>query len=379
VASVRKFKGSNNWYCCYRDETGQRRQVTTKLTDRTEALNYCINIEEQAKKATKGRLVEALARKEISRMVENVSGDSMEFYTTQSWLEEWLEQAKAANSPHTYARYEGFVKAFLRHLGAKTSKDIAVIGPKDIQSFRDNQVKVGKTPQTANLSVKCLSVPFNQARRLGYIQNNPCEAVRSLKVQKKDKAVFSPTQIEEILSVADSEWKGVILLGFYTGARLRDITTLRREHLDFDQGVITFIQSKTGKVVRVPMHQAVKRCLAPLKNLDPEDPVFPSLVNKGVAGKSGLSSSFKKLLQKAGIRTKTIRKAKGEGRNVSDLTFHSLRHTFNSSLANSGISEEIRGRLTGHASTSQNQTYTHIEHQLLTKAIRCLPILMTKI
>jgi len=38
------------------------------------------------------------------------------------------------------------------------------------------------------------------------------------------------------------------------------------------------------------------------------------------------------------------------GRNVSRLSFHSLRHTFNSAIANADVPLEIRQKLTGHGS-----------------------------
>jgi len=52
---------------------------------------------------------------------------------------------------------------------------------------------------------------------------------------------------------------------------------------------------------------------------------------------------------------------KGKGiRNFSKRTFHSLRHSFNSALANAGVAEEVRRKLTGHFSPMMNAKYTHL-------------------
>jgi integrase len=58
---------------------------------------------------------------------------------------------------------------------------------------------------------------------------------------------------------------------------------------------------------------------------------------------------------------------------VNALTFHSLRHTFNSILANAGIAEETRMALTGHTTRKMNQRYTHRELEVFRAAIGMLP------
>lgn len=51
-------------------------------------------------------------------------------------------------------------------------------------------------------------------------------------------------------------------------------------------------------------------------------------------------------------------------------TFHSLRHGFISALANSGVSSEIRMKLTGHASSQIHQRYTHLNEEPLKEAMQ---------
>ena len=50
-----------------------------------------------------------------------------------------------------------------------------------------------------------------------------------------------------------------------------------------------------------------------------------------------------------------------KGRNVSALSFHSLRHSFTSAMANANVPAEIRQKLTGHADSKSHATYTHHE------------------
>jgi integrase len=100
--------------------------------------------------------------------------------------------------------------------------------------------------------------------------------------------------------------------------------------------------------------------------------IFPSLAGKGTGGKHGLSGRFAAIMEKAGIEGKIIRHAKG-GRATSNLSFHSLRHSFNSAMANAGIAQEIRQKLTGHMSAEMNKVYTHHQLEPPRAAIAAIP------
>ena len=66
-------------------------------------------------------------------------------------------------------------------------------------------------------------------------------------------------------------------------------------------------------------------------------------------------------------------KSGGQGRTVRTLSFHSLRYSFNSAMANAGVSQEIRMKLTGHVSPEMNKGYTHHELEPLRAAVRAIP------
>jgi integrase len=76
-------------------------------------------------------------------------------------------------------------------------------------------------------------------------------------------------------------------------------------------------------------------------------------------------------METAGIDTERV-DGKGK-RKFQAKTFHSLRHTFNSMLANSGVSQETRMKLIGHASEQINDQYTHIQMETLRRDIENLP------
>src|SRR5262249_58594065 len=131
------------------------------------------------------------------------------------------------------------------------------VTPRDVQRFRDAELATGKHPSTCNYAVKHLRIPFNVARRQGLIMHNPAEAVEMVdnKGEQTSKGAFDIEQLQAILGAASSQdWRGAILLAFYTGARLQDVANMRWRSVDLPEQLISFRVGKTGENVRIPMH-----------------------------------------------------------------------------------------------------------------------------
>jgi integrase len=75
-------------------------------------------------------------------------------------------------------------------------------------------------------------------------------------------------------------------------------------------------------------------------------------------------------MDRAGIDPGIARQKTGKaGRNVSRLSFHSLRHSLTSALANAGVPAEIRQKLTGHADVKAHAAYSHHEFETIRQAL----------
>ena len=85
-----------------------------------------------------------------------------------------------------------------------------------------------------------------------------------------------------------------------------------------------------------------------------------------------VSKLFARVMASAGIDCGECRRA--SGRVFSRKSFHALRHSFVSMMANAGIPDEVRQKLTGHASPALHKRYTHFV-QPLKIAIGALPAL----
>jgi integrase len=381
MASIFRKPKSPYFFAAFVDAAGRRCQKSTKLTNRTKAMDVAREWEKAAQAGRAGRLVENQCRRVLSEILETATGETMNFYTCKGWFDEWLAGKSGVAGERTLLKYNQVARDFLAHIGERQNMPLTAIASRDVRSFRDALAKQGRAPTTVNLSaLKVLSAPFTAALRMGYITVNPCAGVEALKDgADAEKDVFTPAQIVALCDAAEGEWKGVILAGYFTGLRLKDITEMRWEAIDLAEGLLNLKTSKTGARVTIPLVPELKEWLTRQPIGIGKAPVFPSLAGKSGAGRSGHSMQFARIMGKAGIKGRVLRQRQedGAGRTQSSLSFHSLRHSFNSALANAGVSQEMRQKLTGHASAKINSKYTHLEIEGLRAAVGSIPALVS--
>jgi len=384
VASVHKRKGSRYWGCAFTDDRGIRRYVSTKQTDRSEAMATCLNLERAASRAKQGLLGEAQARKILAEIVERTTGEKLSGYTIREWFGQWLSAKVGVIAESSHERYKSTANQFLDSLGEKADRPLASLVPGDVLAFREKLLKEGRAPRTVNMAVqKVVSAALKRAVKMGYIPTDPAAGIDSLRVERSEKKAFSVEDVKRLLSAASPEWKGVILCGYSTGLRLGDICNLRWQDVDLSDNLIRCRPGKTEysskAAVEVPLHPDLHQWFL-LQTVpdDPGAPVFPGLHKKHVGGRSGLSLQFAQIMSRANLTSAVMQPRRGaEGRTVREHSFHSLRHTFISQMANAGIPVEIRQKLAGHSSADMNQRYTHPELQSLRSAVSSIASLST--
>ena len=375
MPSLWKHPNSPFWTACYSDATGRRVKRSTKHRQQAKAMKTAIEWERLAKAGREGRLAEAQARRVVSDLVEQATGEALHFHSCRVWLNEWLAGKRGTTAEATLTKYEQTVRDFLAHLGARADLPLASISVRDVRGFRDALAKGGRAPSTVNMAVrKTLGVPFLAAVRLGYIPMNPCGAVEALRDDDAtERDTFTAEQVARLVKAAEGDWKGAILAGYLTGLRLRDVAELKWEAVDFAAGVLRVKTRKTGSALVLPLHSEFVTWLRAQPRGIAKAPVFPALAGKGTGGRFGLSGRFKAIMDKAKIKGRIMRGGDGAGRQTCSLSFHSLRHSFNSALANAGVAQELRQKLTGHASTAMNDKYTHHEIETMRAAVAKLP------
>ncbi len=382
---------SPHWICCYTAADGRRLKKSTKQTNRRAALEICLAVERAEELARQRTFTEARARKLVSDVLQRISGETLEDFTAEQWLRQWVSAKAEAKAPRTGTRYKQVIDAFIRSLGGKAARNISAITPKDVFAFREARRAEGLTATTVNLDVTVISGGFSSAKRLGYIANNPCTAIDPLPEEKLEKATFSPEHVRALMQAAMAcehgryvfrsaeDWRGLILLAFYTGVRLQDGANMRWESIDLPARLITYTPRKTSRKkkpprVTVPIHPELEAYLLSLSAPETANAfLFPTLAGSSTGGRTGLSRTFARIMPRAKIASGVARQANKRGRTVHALSFHSLRHSFSSAMANTGVAEEVRMKLSGHNTRDVHQDYTHHELEPLRAAIGTIP------
>ena len=98
----------------------------------------------------------------------------------------------------------------------------------DVAKYRDSVAK-RVTKATANNCLKRLRVALGAAVREELSQDNPAAKVTRLHVSHDEGSLRLPFSVEElrqILRHANGEWRGLTLMGLYTGQRLGDLARM---------------------------------------------------------------------------------------------------------------------------------------------------------
>ena len=367
------------WSAKFRDASGRVVMKATKEMDRRKALKVAQAWEKAARKAAAGELTQAASIRLLNELMQETTGERFNTQGFEDFCREWLAGRKqVGKAASTLKRYEPILEGFVEFLPKKRrSAPIATVTPSEVERFRDEELKQGKSAVTANLSVKVLRAVFNSARRKGLAPTNPAEAVELMPEDCEQRLPFTEEQILQLLPEANTEWKGMILLGLHAGLRLNDAANLTWANIDLVNRTLSFQSQKTAGRKRGTERETIIFLHPDLVNYfeslpvsdDPRAPIFPALYGKPSGSHGGLSNMFRRLLDKAGIRVPHGAVKTGKGRQFRALGYHSLRHSFVSRLANLEVLPDVRKQLAGHSSDEIHRRYVHLDLSLQIKPV----------
>jgi integrase len=378
MGSVRKKRDSKYWFACFTQVDGRRVQRSTKETDRRKAQKLADKFEE----AARGRVTARQAQRIISDIFQDATGSSLSSSSIREYFESWLAQKKSETAPSTHIFYTGKARRFLGWLNGRSENQLFTINRADVVAFRESEVQ-RVSPATVNHGIKILRMIFEDAKRDGIVADNPADCVKPVKRSgRSSRRPLTLPEIKEVLAIANSEWRSLILFGLYTGQRLGDLARLTWANVDAERDELRLRTNKTGRWQIIPVAPPLRRHLETLSvGDDPCQPLHPKAFDSVASSQKvgTLSRQFSELMACAGlIPPKKHRKSAGSnGRNgcrtMREISFHSLRHTATSLLKNAGTSSAIVQDIIGHESAAISANYTHIDEATKRTALAALP------
>jgi integrase len=380
------FRNSNSpvWRARYFNADGRRISKSTHTLSKAEAkviaAGYEADSRDERRKhgslpALFGGIVEAAGREAqagtltleraeiLIQRLHEAAHPEFTAVSVQAYWDAWI----VTQTPHVgiscISGYKQDKALFAAALGAK-----AMAGPLSGLTTAIISAALAKIPRrgsTVNKALASLRRVLSAAVDAKLVTANPAKLVRSKTAT--DSTVKGPFTVEEIRAMIDhadttDEWRGIITLGAHTGLRLGDLLRLTADHVDGSRLVIRPSKTaKRGKVLTIPLSPPAIAWIGIRRGL-----FFPTLAGRP----KSLSGDFVRIMEAAGVARDIVE----AGDVAKRRSFHSLRHTFASWLAEADIHADVRQRLTGHSDAGIHQRYTHHD-EALDRAVGTLPSL----
>src|SRR6266540_3089418 len=229
----------------------------------------------------------------------------------------------------------------------------------DQQMVEDFKVKRMKTitrfgrprkPASVNRELAILSGIFAMAVDYEEIPQNPCKKVESLPENNQRTRHLSFDEEDRLFVALTGDrqhLRTLVTVAIYSGPRRGELLKLRWSNVDFDLNAINFTETKTNKDRSVPMESIVQEALLELRDQAGEAEYVFTNPDTGTRY-TDIKKSFSAACREAGI---------------TNFTFHDLRHTFGTRLADAGVDVVKIKESMGHASIVTTMRYIHATDQ----------------
>lgn len=386
-ASIRKHPNSAQWHAefyVFHKETGRwvRQLKSTRTTVQSVAKRIADEYQEFALRVADPSSVNGVTREYvldtlnfILRLAGHPTVDE-----TRRWDEYsqgWLELQKGRIAERSLESYESHIRQLTRWLERDCNIALNLVTGEMLQQWYLDMIEEGRKPATVNNTVKALQAVFDRAKAEGFTPRNPAELIMR---QYGDADIREPFGLEDISKIINylrksrnEDWLTVTLLGLCTGQRLQDCAQADTKQFGTEgkHRVWKLKQAKTGAEVQVPIVEPLASHLEQIIKSKTKGFLAPSLAGVPSGSPTGLSMQFSEILNAAGVDREVRAKKEGsKGQTWTNKTFHSFRHTTNSLLANAGVSDDVRRKLLGHASTQMNARYTHMQVATTAEALQ---------
>jgi integrase len=391
MATVYTHPSSKFYFARYTDPaTGKRVSKSTKTTAKKQAKVIAGKFEAQARdeamRADVPRILQravelasleaqggtlTLARAEdLIRMMAAAANPVAVEANFKRFAGHWLDEREKDVTAQSYSDYHRAVKVAVAALGDRAEQPFRRITQADVEGIKTAFAATGATGCTINKQFAVIRRIFQSAVDCGALDLNPAKSIKSVSTSDSETRLpFTVPEVRSLIAAAPSpEWAGLITLASQTGLRCGDLRELTTDNVA--GGWLTIQPGKTSKstgaVVKLPLTPA---CVSWLADRQP-GPLFPGLASLSA---SKVSLTFDQIMTTAQVE-KTVVLAPGDPPKVGKRSFHSLRHSFISWLAQVDVNADVRMKLAGHSSQSVHADYT--DHgDALQRAVAQLPAL----
>ena len=267
-----------------------------------------------------------------------------------------LEKKYSNNTANSYIEdLETFIKYF------KNKKSLKKINRNDINDYI--------TFLSNNLSAKSVSRHISSLKTFykyllldNYVSVSPVAHLKVPKLAKSLPKILSEEEVDKLLDVKltdDYSYrnKAMLELMYSSGLRVSELINLKVTDIDFEMNLVR-VYGKGSKERIVPLGDYALDALREYINNH-----RGGLLKKQATDYLFLNSRGTNMTRQAFF--KIIKKQAFEAGIKSEISPHTLRHSFASHLLTHGADLRTIGELLGHADVSSTQIYTHLSNAKL--------------
>ncbi|MCA9866726.1 MAG: tyrosine recombinase [Anaerolineales bacterium] len=268
-------------------------------------------------------------------------------------------------SENTIAAYRNDLSQFLEyvesHSGSKLS-DWSAVGEEDIEAYLTYMKHKDQPYASSTIARKVAAIKsfYNYLAAEGIVSDNPTIDIDSPKVKKRLPQTLSPAEVERLLESPSNintpkNLRDVTLLNilYETGMRVTEVVSIQMEDVDLKHAILSS-PTRQGEAREIPLEDSTQALLVEyitegrpqLAKSKAERALFLNHRGEKLT-RQGLWLIIKGYARQAGLNT--------------EVTPHTLRHSFAVHRLNKGSKLEDIQHLLGHANISTTQIYTQME------------------
>lgn len=262
----------------------------------------------------------------------------------------------AENTRLSYQRDLNKLQAFLKDMGITKVEDISRT---NLNSYVLYLEKNHFAPATISRNIASVKAFYHFLFREHLVKEDISEELRAPKVEKKLPEIMTVSEVDRLLaqpageSAKELRDKAMLELLYATGIRVSELVSLKLTDLNLKMGFVMCRDNERERVIpfgntaRNALMAYLEQARSALVWKEEEDTLFVNCSGQPMS-RQGFWKLLKTYAAKAGI--------------ASEITPHTLRHSFAAHLVENGADLHSVQEMLGHSDISTTQIYANMNH-----------------